>query len=49
MLVPGETTVMGEVEAAFAGTYATEIKKELDEDSVEQMKEKVSEAEDMDS
>jgi len=49
LLVLGETTVMGEVEAAFAGTYATEIKRELDEDSVEQMKEKVAEAEDEDS
>lgn len=46
LLVLGETTAVGEVEAAFAGTYAKEIRKELDEDSVEQMKEKVGEAED---
>lgn len=46
LLVLGETTVMGEVEAAFARAYASEIRRELDETTVEHMKEKLEVAED---
>jgi uncharacterized membrane protein len=46
LLVLGETTVLGEAQTAFAGTYAREIIRELDEDDVEQMKQKLVEGED---
>ena len=49
LLVIGETTVVGEVEAAFAGAYAKEVKRELDEQKAEAAKEKLAEAEDEES
>lgn len=45
LLVLGETTMLGELEAAFAGAYAREIKRELDEETVDKMNEKLEESE----
>ncbi len=43
LLVIGETTVVGEVESAFAAQYAKEIKRELDADQMEELRQKLEE------
>ncbi|MDJ0791303.1 MAG: DUF1269 domain-containing protein [Acidimicrobiia bacterium] len=45
LLVIGETTMIGEVEAAFATQYAREIKHQLDADQLEELKDKIGEGE----